>query len=378
MLSTDGLRIRSVVKTGLARALFWTGTDALLGALVDPARSTVVLGYHRVVEDYSTEAHRTIAAMLITRRMLEEQLDWIGRRFRFVDLDELGKRLEQGSDVAGRVAAVTFDDGYRDVYEHAYPLLKRKGIPMAVFVVTDLVGHRELLAHDRLYLALARAFAAWTNPAHGLRCLLLGLSIKMPGMESWDGVGWTAGSVIVWLLRGLPRGDIQKIIDAVEEEVGVDEAAARSLVPMTWEMVASMQRAGVTIGSHTRSHAWLTLENRGRALDELRGSRRALESRLGVAVRHLAYPDGQFNKETAKLVAAAGYRCAYTTCSHRDPNHPLLTIPRRMLWQNACLDRRGRFSPAILSCQLHGVFGLLRGCEQNHAGESDDQTVSAA
>ena len=136
---------------------------------------------------------------------------------------------------------------------------------------------------------------------------------------------------------------------------------------MTWEMLAKMQHAGVTIGSHTRTHAWLTLEDRARALDELRGSRLALESRLGVSARHFAYPDGQFNTETAKLVAAAGYRYAYTTCLHRDPGHPLLTIPRRMLWQNACLDRRGRFSPAVLSCQLQGVFGLMRGCEQKHA-----------
>jgi peptidoglycan/xylan/chitin deacetylase (PgdA/CDA1 family) len=128
-----------------------------------------------------------------------------------------------------------------------------------------------------------------------------------------------------------------------------------------------MQRSGVVVGSHTRTHVWLTRENTARALEELRGSRLDLQSRLGVTARHFAYPDGQFNRETAELVAVAGYRFGYTTCSHRDPSHPLLTIPRRMLWQNACLDRRGRFSPAILSCQVHGVFSLVHGCEQDHA-----------
>ena len=363
----DGLKVRGLVKTGLARALCWTRADALLGAFADPAQTTLVVGYHRVVEDFSTEARQTIAAMLITRRMLEEQLDWIGRRFRFVGLDELGERLERHNEAAGPMAAVTFDDGYRDVYELAFPLLKRKGIPTAVFVVSGLVGSQELLAHDRLYLALARAFARWANPARALRRLLVGLGIGMPGMERWDGAGWTAGTVMVWLLRGLGRADILRVLDAVEDEVGFDEAAARSLFPMTWEMLARMQRAGVVIGSHTRTHAWLTLEDRAKAQEELRGSRLELESRLDITVRHFAYPDGRFNKETPGMVAAAGYRFGYTTCSHRDPSYPRLTIPRRMLWQKSCLDARGRFSPAVLSCQVHGVFNLVRGCEQNHA-----------
>jgi peptidoglycan/xylan/chitin deacetylase (PgdA/CDA1 family) len=363
----DGLKVRGLVKAGVARALFWTRTDALLGALADRTRTALVLGYHRVVEDLSTEARHTIAAMLITRRMLEEQLDWIGRRFRFVGLDELGERLERHDGAAGPVAAVTFDDGYQDVYEIAFPLLKRKGIPAAVFVVSDLVGNRGLLAHDRLYAALGRAFARWASPARALRRLLVGLGIVVPGMEQWTGVGWTAGTVLVWLLRGLPRADILRVIDAIEDEVGFDEAAARALLPMTWEMLTRMQRAGVVIGSHSRTHAWLTLEEREKALEELRGSRLDLESRLHITVRHFAYPDGRFNNETAEMVAATGYRFGYTTCNHRDPSYPLLTIPRRMLWQNACLDARGRFSPAILSCQVHGVFNLVRGCEQNHA-----------
>jgi peptidoglycan/xylan/chitin deacetylase (PgdA/CDA1 family) len=365
-MRSDGIRARKLVKAGLARALFWTGTDALLGVIADPPRTPVVLGYHRVVPDFRVEARQTIAAMLITPRMLEQQLDWIGRRFRFVSLDELGARLEQDGESAGHLAAVTFDDGYRDVYEQAFPLLQRKGIPSAVFVVTDLVGRRELLPHDRLYLALRRAFARWEKPAFVLRGVILELGIGMPVAERWVGVDWTPESLTGWLLRALCQGDIRRVVDAIEYAVGIDDQATHNLLPLTWDMLARMQRAGVVIGSHTKTHAWLTLEDRVHALDELYGSRAALESRLGGTVRHFAYPDGQFNREMAELVAVAGYRFGYTTCSHRDSEQPLLTIPRRMLWQNACLDERGRFCPAILSCHVHGVFDLVRGCDLDH------------
>jgi len=365
-MRSDGIHARKLVKAGLARALFWTGADTLLGAIAEPPRTPVVLGYHRVVPDFRVEARQTIAAMLIAPRMLEQQLDWIGRRFRFVSLDELGARLERDGESAGHLAAVTFDDGYRDVYEQAFPLLQRKGIPSAVFVVTDLVGRRELLPHDRLYLSLRRAFERWENPAFVLRGLILELGIGMPVAERWLGVDWTPESLTAWLLRALRQGDVRRVVEAIEYAVGVDDQATHNLLPLTWGMLSRMQRAGVVIGSHTKTHAWLTLEDRAEALDELHGSRATLESRLGGTVRHFAYPDGQFNRELAELVAVAGYRFGYTTCSHRDSEQPLLTIPRRMLWQNACLDERGRFCPAILSCHVHGVFDLVRGCDLDH------------
>jgi peptidoglycan/xylan/chitin deacetylase (PgdA/CDA1 family) len=132
-------------------------------------------------------------------------------------------------------------------------------------------------------------------------------------------------------------------------------------------MLREMQRAGVTAGSHTRGHAWLTREAPDRVRDELVASRLALERELGGPVRHLAYPDGRFDAATLDAVAAAGYRYAYTTCRHRDPARPLLTIPRRLLWERACRGALRQFAPAVLSCQVRGVFDRLDPCRQGHA-----------
>ena len=83
--------------------------------------------------------------------MLECHLDWIARRFQVVSLDDLRVRLETRSRTAPPIAAITFDDGYRDVYEHAFPLLQRKGLPATVFVATSYVGTDGVLPHDKLY-----------------------------------------------------------------------------------------------------------------------------------------------------------------------------------------------------------------------------------
>jgi len=85
--------LRQLAKTGIACALHWTGANKLIGVLNDSRNMPLVLGYHRVVEDYAASAGHSLPAMLISRRMLERQLDWIGRHFRFVSLDELSPRL---------------------------------------------------------------------------------------------------------------------------------------------------------------------------------------------------------------------------------------------------------------------------------------------
>jgi peptidoglycan/xylan/chitin deacetylase (PgdA/CDA1 family) len=353
--------VRGLVKTGAAGVLARTGAAAVIGAVTRARRVPLVLGYHRVVERFDDAARTAIPASLVSTRMLEAQLDWVGRRFRFVTLDELGDRLDRGDTTP--VAAVTFDDGYRDVYHHARPLLRRKGIPAAVFVVTDVLGASQPQRYDRLYLLLGRAFSRRPDAARAIDRILRGLGLDPLAPPAPA----TAHAATSALLRTLPRPEIERVIEALESEVGAAVGhGADGMLPMTWAMVADLAREGFVVGSHTRNHAWLTVEAPEAVADELRGARAVLERRLAAPVRHFAYPDGQFTRAVTAAVDAAGYRFAYTTCAYRDPAYPLLTLPRLMLWENASLDTSARFSPAILSCQVHGVFDLVRGCEHEH------------
>jgi peptidoglycan/xylan/chitin deacetylase (PgdA/CDA1 family) len=337
-----------------------------MGALAGVKRLPLVIGYHRVVEDAGRSSENSIPAMLISCRMLERHLDWIGRRFRFLTLDELGSRLEGGGPFDEPAVAITFDDGYRDVYDNAFPLLRRKGIPAAFFAVTDLIGTSGVPIHDKLHLLLARAFSSWVCPQRHLESLLLDQGIQLSEMQ-WMRKGHAPPAAATHFLhRALSQAEIQRLIEAIQTEVGIDESVLAGFTSLTWDMLAEMHRAGMTIGSHTRTHTWLTNEHHERVFTELAGSRRELERKLGIEVKHFAYPNGRFTSETVRSVAASGYRFGYTTCGHRDPRYPLLTIPRRLLWENSCLDGFGRFSSAIMSWQLHGIVGVGACSKRDH------------
>jgi len=355
--------LRRLVKTGLAAACHWTGADLFLARAAGVDREPLVLAYHRVVDDLAGHP-ASIPAMLTQTRTLERQLDWLGRHYRIVSLDELGRLLESGA-CTDAVAAITFDDGYQDVYQNAYPLLRRKGMPGAVFVVTDLIGTARLHLHDRLFLLLRRAFVRWTAPEAELAALLRRLELR-PCRPPAAGRRLTPLSALRRLLGGLSQAEAERVRSALEQAVGLGDHDAEAFRPLSWEMLETMVRGGITIGSHTRSHAVLTNESRRRQLDEAAGSRSVLERCLGVPVRHFAYPSGCFDDGVVDVVRASSYRFAYTTCRCRDLQDPLLTIPRRGFWEGSCLDTRGRFSPAIMSCYTHGVFALQSRCREDH------------
>ena len=360
--------LRRLVKSGLAWGLHGAGADAPLGRLIGGGWRPLILGYHRVVEDVASGSEDSLPAMAIGRSMLERHLDWVGRHHRFVSLDELGAAAERGEPFTEPIAAVTFDDGYADVFENAFPLLRRKGVPAAFFVVTDWVGTRDLLVHDRLFLLLEQARARGLRGRLATRAALQRLAISFT--DAWPLEAWPTGwpyLVLRRLLESGPQARLLRLAADLETEGGLDESTLSALRPMTWEMLEALRDAGMTVGSHTRTHVLLTKEEPERVKSELALSRATLERRLGTRVEHLAYPDGDADTTTAEAVGAAGYRYAYLACGHRNPAQPLLTQPRLLLWQKSCVGLRGGFAPAILSCQLHGVFPRADGCVRAHS-----------
>ncbi len=342
--------IRSWIKARAAHVLCQTGMDKVVGFLSGGRRTPLVLGYHRVVEDFASSARTSIPSMLVSRSMLERHLDWIGRRYRFVDLNELGALLESGRAIDEPIAAITFDDGYCDFHDHALPVLQKKGVPAAVFVVTNLVGTTEAQIHDQLYHLLAKR--------NGHAPLMTGLRWPdITGMRPYQAMRTLIGSVSL--------ADLQRVIRSLEAEDTTPEHLYGHAV--TWEMLNRIHRAGVVIGSHTKTHIVMTNETRECVLDEALESRLELERRLGAPVHHFAYPSGSFNSASVKAVAAAGYRFGYTSCTHRNIDHPLLTVPRTLLWEESCLDSNKAFSESIMSCQVNRAFDFVAGCRQQHA-----------
>jgi hypothetical protein len=236
-----------------------------------------------------------------------------------------------------------------------------------MFVITDLVGSSRLPMHEELHILLAGAAAKWTSLPAGLSAILRkdGRIATVPARSL--NAARDVFSATRLLLTSLPQSDIQRVIDALKQESEISDALSNALRPLSWQMLAEMRDAGMTIGSHTRTHPFLTNESEECVRQEVEGSRFELQRRLGVKADCFAYPGGGFNPAVVRAVADAGYKQGFSICRHSDPQHPSLTIPRRGLWEQSCLDPYGRFSPEIMSCQTTSTFDWMSRCTQPHS-----------
>ena len=358
--------LKAFAKTGVAAVLGWTGADRALSSWAGTRKLPLVVGYHAVVEDVRAHAGRAIAPNLISVDMLERQLEWIGRRYEFITLDDLGAQLERGEPFDRPCAAVTFDDGYVGVYRHALPLLQRMGIPAGVFIVTELTGRSELQVYDKIYLLLEKVLPLLDHSENRLGQLLESKNVSFGGPGRDREVD--AFQTMRRLLNTHTQKKLRRIIEKLETLSPIRDEDYPDLQVMDWEMVRTMDACGLTIGSHTQTHALLTEESLERAVNQTVGSMTTLKDRLKRPIRHFAYPDGRFNASVVSAVAAAGYRYGYGTCLRRDPRHPNLTIPRTLLWERSCVDASGGFSPALMRCHASRLYDLWAGCEHNHGG----------
>jgi peptidoglycan/xylan/chitin deacetylase (PgdA/CDA1 family) len=359
------MALRSMAKTAFAAGLRWTGANRVIETINATRHIPLVIGYHSVVEDVRTHLGRAILPNLISCGMLERQLDWLGQHFRFLTLDELGERLENGDPFNEPLAAITFDDGYAGVYHHALPLLQRKGIPAGIFVVTETLGRRHLQVYDKLFLLLAGMLPKIRYSPERFISLCESHAVHLSKSDLKD-VIHDPYATMRMMFTTLTQKQLKRAIEALETVVKVRDEDFPELHSLSWDMVHALDQAGMTIGSHTQTHALLTLENPKRMANQIVGSLLTLQEKLRKPVAHFAYPDGRFNPTVVSCVAEAGYRFGYTTCLHRDARYPALTIPRKLLWENSSLDPFGGLSNILMHCHAHWIFDLFHRCHQNH------------
>jgi peptidoglycan/xylan/chitin deacetylase (PgdA/CDA1 family) len=203
----------------------------------------------------------------------EAVLRMLSQEGRLVPLSEIVRgRARRGS------VAVTFDDGFRDNFTVALPLLRKYGAAATIFVATDAIGAEELLPIHRYYYL--RRYAEFT-------LLLPALSVDGP--------------------------DRRRFAEEFCARNGLSVPRLGRTLYLGWEELRQMADAGVEVAAHTRSHPWLAALPLAEQRQEILSCKQLLEQQLGRPVTGFAYPYGyrdSFTAETAAIVAENfGWAC---------------------------------------------------------------------
>lgn len=243
----------------------------------------------------------------ITPEFLDRTLGLIRQEgYDLVSLDEALARLT-GFRPGRFFVVLTFDDGYRDNLDHAWPVLARHGAPWTLFVTPGFAERTARL----WWLELEEAIR--TLPRFSLDLPNGGFSART---ES-DREKQLAFSTLYWRLRKGPEATLLAAISDLARQAGIDAAGLVERECLPWETLRSLAGApDVTIGAHTLTHPMLAKHPPEVARREIVDSKARLEQELGVPVRHFAYPVGDPTSAGPRefaMAREAGFASAVTT-----------------------------------------------------------------
>ena len=242
-----------------------------------------ILAYHRVLEKKSGFLFDE-GVISVSPALFEKEIKFCKEYFSPISFGYLKECMEKKKPLPPNPLIVTFDDGYRDNYTNAFPVLQKFEVPATIFLTADYINT------DKLFW--------WDEVSYYM---------KAQGKSEPD---------IKNLLRSLKLITDDKRIEAVEDikksNKGVSQFSERQA--LNWEEVKAMSRAGIEFGSHTMSHPVLSkVEDKHELEYEIRQSKKIIEEKIEKEVIVFSYPIGggdSFSSDIKKEVKDAGYSFA--------------------------------------------------------------------
>lgn len=231
-------------------------------------------------------------------------------RFTVDTFANAARRWEAGERPDRPFLAITFDDGQRDNFLHAAPVLERFGLRGSFYVPVKALERNESLWHDRLGYAAAKLLR--TDRAAAARVLAELGAPELPEVPA-------TVQGLVERAKRLTPAQRDAFIATTERAAGGSTRPAWDGM-MTWEQLRTLVARGHEVGSHSMSHELLPQLDDAALAHEVAGSRRVLQDRLGCPVETFCYPNGDLDARVVRAVKDAGYAHALST--RWGPNAP--------------------------------------------------------
>ncbi len=261
----------------LAHCAAGLGLPPLLHRVLFKNQLTILM-YHGVVRASPPVADWC----LITREAFGRQMDYLSQRFEVLPLVDAATVLASGA-IRCPTAAITFDNGYQNNFDVAFPILRERELPATIFLNTGLVGGDQTVWFGRLNTALARTdkkSVAWRNMHY---------DISFPAARA---AAWQAA------LKELEHEELlRQSADLIETLGSVPDWPVEPQSPyrmLDRESIQTMADSGlIEFGAHTYTHTILTRVSPQTAREEIEMSVRAIQELTGKPCRVFAYPNGR-------------------------------------------------------------------------------------
>lgn len=282
-----------------------------------------VLMYHRILKLTNLQGVNYQPGMYVSTDSFSKQIAFLKDRFEVVFLEDIVERIINGENVDG-LCAITFDDGWRDNFTDAFPVLKASCVPATIFLATDYVGTGRIFWPEELCYYFDRNMVdkpAFDNAPPSYIRFSEEISCFHKCMRE------TFFDRSIEILKAYSPSDREEILGYFRGMLKADPMPRQML---NWDEVREMLSSGlVRFGAHTVNHEILDQVPLENARDEISKSRGDIEQILGCKVSTFAYPNGNYNESIRDFLAESGFKAAVTTRKgFLARGAPLMEVPR--------------------------------------------------
>jgi peptidoglycan/xylan/chitin deacetylase (PgdA/CDA1 family) len=336
------MKPRDLISSMLRRSGLGRAFAACLGA-----ERLTVLAYHRVTPLGSGEFRGFRQVVSASPQGFERQLEWIrSSSFTPIGLSDLLRFMRSEAPLPPRALLITFDDGYADNYIHAFPALRRHGLPATIFLLTSGLDTNLPPWWDWL---------AWAFEATDRKTAPLPMvgqqSLAIPAQRD------TLLALLMRRLKELPESNKRDTLTRIGDALAVAPPEPQPGLFMNWDQVREMSACGIEFQPHTVTHPILSRVPPDQAAWEIEESGRRITAETGQAMQAFAYPNGQagdYDRTTIDALRKLGYAAAFTLVpghlGYADVRRHALEIPRIYVGGNDSLD--------VFAVKLMGLSAL--------------------
>ena len=267
--------------------------------MVPVTRRLRVLTYHRIAE-LDPEYEGDPQLISATPSGFERQMAYLAEHYHVVSAKQVIESVESGASLAKRAVFIGFDDAYRDFKTNAWPILKKFGLPVTVFVPTaypdkpnkvfwwDKLHHSIMNSSSQTFYLSALGLLPLNSPDKRLKSLRR----------------------LQRYIKTLSHSKAMATVDEICSRLGKWEVADNNV--LGWDELRQLAREGVELGSHTQTHPILTKLPADQIRAEAAGSYRDLKREIGDVLPIISYPNGNCDPKITETLQKEGFKLGFT------------------------------------------------------------------
>lgn len=278
----------------------------------------VIFNYHRI-KSLNTRTPFDEGVFGPDSTRLQSELEWINKETRVLSEEELIDIVYKKKKIKEICSLVTFDDGYRDNFDIAYPMLKNLGIPAIFFIPTYHLTERKVGWWD-IVAYLIKEFQKCPTAKRFI----------FEGVEYRDLRADQLIKYFIGQIKSMNASEINGYLIRLSETLNIPfpDSQLQSDELMNCEQIKILSQNGMTIGSHSHDHSILSKQDGSTLKKQLEKSIEILERVISKKINSIAYPVGgyqHFDETTKNISKDVGFKLGFSyltgvnNTTHIDP-----------------------------------------------------------